>query len=103
MQCKRQLLKFFVFAFFWPFHLFRAAPVTYGGSQARGPVGAVAPGLYHSSRQRWILNPLREARDQTLNLMVPSRIRFCYSTMETPNFLLKKKKCCWSSRRGSVV
>ena len=32
--------------------------------------------LYHSSRQRWILNPLSEARDRTLVLMVPSRIRF---------------------------
>ena len=28
--------------------LFRAAPVTYGGSQARGPVGAVAAGLHPS-------------------------------------------------------
>ena len=27
------------------------------------------------SRQRWILNPRSEARDQTRNLMVPSRIR----------------------------
>ena len=36
--------------------------------------------LYHSSRQRRLLNPLSEARDQTRNrdcyLMVPSRIRF---------------------------
>jgi len=31
--------------------------------------------LHHSSRQRRILNPLSEARDQTHNLMVPSRIR----------------------------
>ena len=29
--------------------------------------------LYHSSRQRWILNPLREVRDQTLILMDISR------------------------------
>jgi len=28
--------------------LFRAAPVTNGGSQARGPVGAVAAGLHPS-------------------------------------------------------
>uniref|UniRef100_A0A8D1MFT3 dynamin GTPase n=1 Tax=Sus scrofa TaxID=9823 RepID=A0A8D1MFT3_PIG len=32
--------------------------------------------LHHSSRQRQILNPLSKARDQTRNLMVPSRIRF---------------------------
>ena len=30
--------------------------------------------LHHSSWQHWILNPLREARDRTRNLMVPSRI-----------------------------
>ena len=28
--------------------------------------------LHHSSQQRWILNPLSEARDQTCNLMVPA-------------------------------
>ena len=66
------------------------APAAYGGSQARGPIGAVATGLrqshsnqdpshvcnlHHSSRQRRILNPLSKARDWTRNLMVPSRIR----------------------------
>ena len=40
--------------------------------------------LHHSSRQCRILNPLSEARDQTCNLMVPSRIRFRCATMETP-------------------
>ena len=30
--------------------------------------------LHHSSQQRWILNPLSEARDRTHNLMVPSQI-----------------------------
>ena len=41
---------FFVFLFFL-FCLFvfsRAAPVAYGGFQARGPIGAIAAGLYHS-------------------------------------------------------
>uniref|UniRef100_A0A8C3VX33 T-cell surface glycoprotein CD3 epsilon chain n=1 Tax=Catagonus wagneri TaxID=51154 RepID=A0A8C3VX33_9CETA len=32
--------------------------------------------LHHSSRQRWILNPLSKARDQTCNLMVPSWITY---------------------------
>jgi len=41
--------------------------------------------LYHSSRQRWILNPLSKARDQTLNLMVPSWIRFRCATAGTPH------------------
>ena len=41
----KQGLKFLVLFFFW---LFRAAPVAYGGSQARGPVRATAVGLHHS-------------------------------------------------------
>ena len=40
--------------------------------------------LHHSSQQRWILDPLREARDRTQNLMVPSWIRFRCATMGTP-------------------
>ena len=67
----------------------RAAPVAYGGSQARGLIGATAAGLRqrHSyarseprlqptphSQQHRILNPLSKARDRTHNLMVPSQI-----------------------------
>ena len=72
---------------FWPqcfffflcvFAISRAAPVAYGGSQARRPIRAVAAGirqshskrdrslvcnLHHSSQQCRILNPLSEARD----------------------------------------
>ena len=40
--------------------------------------------LHHSSRQRLILNPPSEARDQTRNLTVPSWIRFRCATMGTP-------------------
>ena len=40
--------------------------------------------LHHSSRQRQILNPLSEARDQTCNLMAPSRIRFYCAMTGTP-------------------
>ena len=81
------------FALFFFFCFSRAAPTAYGGSQARGRIGAVAAGLRrshstvgsepclqpvrHSSRQHQILNPLCEARARTCNLMVPSRIRFC--------------------------
>ena len=39
---------FFRSSFFFFFVLFRVAPVAYGGSQARGPIGAVATGLHHS-------------------------------------------------------
>ena len=37
---------YFFFVFFFAFS--RAAPVAYGGSQARGPIGAVAAGLHLS-------------------------------------------------------
>ena len=39
---------FWLFFFFFFFCLFRAAPAAYGGSQARGPIGAPAAGLHHS-------------------------------------------------------
>ena len=42
--------------------------------------------LHHSSWQRQILNPLREARDQTCNLIVISQIRFRCATMGTPDW-----------------
>ena len=66
-----------------------ATPATYASSQARGQIGAAAEvyttvtaprspspicDLHHSSWQRQIFNPLSEARDQTCNLLVPSRI-----------------------------
>ena len=69
-----------------------ATPAAYGGSQARGLIGAVAAGLRlsHSNAgsepclqptpqltAMLILNPLSEARDRTHSLMVPSQIRFC--------------------------
>ena len=81
----------FIFLFFRSFFcLFKAVPSAYGGSQARGLIGGVATGLStatatldpsrvfdlcQSSWQRQILNLLSEARGQTRNLMVPSRIR----------------------------
>ena len=41
--------------------------------------------LYHSSRQCGILNKLREVKDQTCNLMIPSQIHFCCTTTGTLN------------------
>ena len=74
-------------------------PEAYGGSQAKGQIGATAAGLHHShrpqqhqiratsaaysSRQRRILNPLSEATARTHNLMVPSQIRFRYAMTGT--------------------
>ena len=87
------------------FLLFRAAPAAYGGSQARGRMGAAATGLHHShshsgSKLRLrptpqlmantgILNPLSEARGQTRNLMVPSWIRFLCTTMGAPHVIFR--------------
>ena len=36
------------FLFIYLFCLCRAAPMAYGGSQARGPIGSEATGLHHS-------------------------------------------------------
>ena len=88
----------FIFIFnFFVFCLFRATPMVYGGSQARGLIGATAASLHHShamqdsgqicnlhcsSRQHWILNPLSRARDQTHILMEMSQIHFCCATRE---------------------
>ena len=66
-----------------------AAPVAYGGSQARGRIGAVATGLCQSHSNAGSeprlqptpqltatpVNPLSKGRDRTRNLMVPSGIR----------------------------
>ena len=40
--------------------------------------------LHHSSRQRWILNPLIEARDWTCVLMDTSWVPYHWATMGTP-------------------
>ena len=66
--------------------------MVYGGSQARGLIRDVAASLcsatamwdlslicdlHHSSRQRWNLKSLSEARDQNCVLMDASQICFC--------------------------
>ena len=43
-----RLAKHPVFFFFFFFLSFRAAHAAYGGSQARGPIRAIASGLHHS-------------------------------------------------------
>ena len=42
------LLLIYLFIYFCLFAFSRAAPAAYGGSQARGLIGAVASGLHHS-------------------------------------------------------
>ena len=85
------------------FFFFRAAPAAHGGSQARGPIRAIAAAytiatamqdpshvcnLHHCSGQCQILNPLSEARDRTHNLMALSQIHFHCATKGTPVFSL---------------
>ena len=41
--------------------------------------------LHHGSRQRWILNPLREGRDRTQILTDISQICYCWATTGTPH------------------
>ena len=85
------------------FCVLRAASAAYGGSHARGLIGAVAASLHqnHSNtgselhlqptpQLMAMLNPLREARDQTLNLMVPSGIRFHCAMTGTPRHFLNE-------------
>ena len=99
------MLSVVLFFFFFFFCLFRAAPAVYGGSQAKGPIGAVAASLHrsqsntrsylscicnlhHSLWQRWILNPPIKARDWTRNLVVPSWICFPCAMTGTPSVVL---------------
>ena len=44
------LFQIFTFYFIYLFSLFRATPMTYGSSQARGPVGAAPASLSNSHR-----------------------------------------------------
>ena len=61
--------------FFFAFCLSRAAPVVYGGSQARGQIRAIAAGLHHSDSN---------AGSLTHNLMVPIKIDFHCTMTGTP-------------------
>ena len=56
--------------------------------------------LHHSSRQRWILNPLNETRDRTRVLMDTSRVHNLLS-QELPEVILLPKMC-WVCDGGGV-
>ena len=45
--------------------------------------------------QRWILNPLSEAREGARNLMVPSQIRFLCARRETPESMIYVFRLVW--------
>ena len=87
----------FVYLFFILFYfcLFRAAPLVYGNSQARGWIRAIAASNSNSgsepclpptpsSQQCQTLNPLSEARDQNHVLMNTTQVPFHWARMGTP-------------------
>ena len=92
-------LWFYLFIFIFNFWLFRATPMAYGSSQARGEKlklqllgyttatgtrdSSRVPNLHHSSWQCQIPDPLSEARNQTHILMDPSWILFRCATAGT--------------------
>ena len=94
-----------LFLFIYLLGFFRAWPLAYGGSQARGRIGAVDAGLSHShsnagsepclwpicSQPHRVLNPLSEARYWTCILMDTSQIHFHWATMGTPQCLFSLK------------
>ena len=60
LTCSFSFFLFSFFLFFFFFSLFRAAPMAYGGTQARDWIGAVAAGLHNShsnSRSELHLQP----------------------------------------------
>ena len=100
------------------FFFFRATPVAFGSSQARCQNGAAAASLHHSHRQqcwiwaasvtyitahqqRWILNPLSKARDQTPILMDTNWLRSLLNHNRNSWYALDGKWLCpdhWSSK-----
>ena len=95
------------FFFIFIFCLFRATPMAYAGTQARGSIEAVATGLHHSlvmpdpshignlrhsSWQLGILNPLSKARDRTCILMDTSQIPLLWPhrKLSRPTFLISR-------------
>ena len=81
--------------------------MAHGGSQARGPIGAIAAGLCQNHSNIRLQprlqptpqltatpdpNPLSLARDQTRNFMVPSQIPFHCATTGTPLFSVLKMR-----------
>ena len=111
-----QIPSFFFFFLF--FCLFRAVSRAYGSSrleveselQLLAYATATATqdlscncNLHHSSQQRWILNPMSEARDQTSVLIDTSRVCYHWAMTGTPHLILYRSETylwdiwiCWS-------
>ena len=81
--------------FFFFFCLFRAEPMAYGSSQARGWIRAASTCLHHSLWQLQILNPLSEARDGIQFLMDTSRIQTAEPQRKLPQLGLLTGSVLW--------
>ena len=75
----------FNFFFFSLLFLFRAATMACGSSQARGSNRSCSCQPNPQPQQRWIFNPLSEARDRTCVLMDTSRVHCHWATMGIPH------------------
>ena len=95
----RRVYLFIAFFFLFVFCLYRGAPLAHGGSQVRGPIGAVAAGLHQSHSHAGFeprlrptpqltatpdLQPTEGGQGLNHNLMVPSWIRFHWATTGSP-------------------
>ena len=109
---KVRFLSFYLFVYFC---LFRVTPTAYGGPQARGLIRAAAAGLHHShsntgseprlqpTRQRWILNPLSEARERTRGLMETSQVRnLRWELREQISHVQKRRSQIWRTLELTV-
>lgn len=88
---------FYLFIYFC---FFRAAPLTYGSSQAKGRIQSCSclptpqPSETYTTAhwQCWIPHPLSKAGDGTHILVDTSRIRFHCATAGTPRSFFKSRK-----------
>ena len=89
------------FSFLYFFFFLRTTPVAYGGSRARGQIGAIEAHVCHSHGNArseahlqpmlqlvasWILNPLSEVRDWTSILRDTSRVHYHQASTGTPRW-----------------
>ena len=84
---------FFFFAFLGPYLQHMELPRLGVKSELQPPATAITTAvpdpswvceLHHSSRQHWIVNPLKRVRDQTHILIYSSQILYHWATIRTP-------------------
>ena len=84
---------YFIYVFFW---LFRAAPVAYRDSQARGRIRGIATGLHHSSQQRHIGAP--SGTYTTVHSNIGSLTHWVRTGIK-PSWILVGFVYCWAMKR----